>query len=178
DHPLILGHSLGGIITLWWAAQHPDQAKALVIEDSPLRSGEEFRPAFEGWLQLNAMPYDELVDAYTAEHPEWPREIAATRARAMTNTKRAVFQELMDDSMANDGNDRIREIVNIQSPVLLIHGDQQTGGMVHPDDITSLKNRLPNVQTTRISGGSHTLHRSAKDAFLNAAIPFLRVHTS
>src|SRR5699024_7562122 len=82
DHPLILGHSLGGIITLWWAAQHPDQAKALVIEDSPLRSGEEFRPAFEGWLQLNAMPYDELVDAYTAEHPEWPREIAETRARA------------------------------------------------------------------------------------------------
>lgn len=178
DHPLIIGHSLGGIIALWWAAKHPDKAQALVIEDSPLRSGEDFRPAFEGWLQLNAMPYDALLAHYTSENPDWPREIAETRARAMACTKRAVFQELMDDSLAHHGVDRIREIEGVRSPVLLIHGDIPTGGMVHPDDIAALPQRLPNAITIRIPGGGHTLHRSTKDAFLAAAVPFLKDHAA
>src|SRR5699024_3661587 len=131
---------------------------------------------FEGWLQLNAMPYHELVAWYAQENPEWPREIVESRAYAMTNTKRAVFQELMDDSLAHEGADRISEIEGVQSPTLLVHGDLETGGMVQPEDIVSLPSRLPNAQTIRIPGGSHTLHRSSKDAFLAAAIPFLKEH--
>lgn len=176
EHPLIMGHSLGGIITLWWAARHPSQAKALVIEDSPLRSGEDFRPAFEEWLRLNAMPYDELVRLNRAEHPEWPEDMAASRAHAMSVTKRAVFKELMADSMNNHDVDRIAEIEGIGSPVLLVHGDYQTGGMVHPDDVDGLQRRLANARTVRIPGGSHTLHRSSKEAFLAAAVPFLLEH--
>lgn len=175
-NPLIMGHSLGGIITLWWAARHPSQAKALVIEDSPLRSGEDFRPAFEEWLRLNAMPYEDLVDLNMAEHPEWSREMAESRAHAMFSTKRPVFQELMADSLANHGADRISEIERISSPVLLIHGDHQTGGMVHPEDIAALPKRLPNARTVRIPNGSHTLHRSSKAEFLAAAVPFLLEH--
>lgn len=173
EHPMILGHSLGGIITLWWATKHPSQAKALVIEDSPLRSGEDFRPAFEEWLRLNAMPYEELVKLNMVEHPEWPLSMAESRARAMSVTKRAVFEELMADSMANHDVDRIAEIERITSPVLLVHGDYQTGGMVHPDDIESLPQRLANAQTVRIPGGSHTLHRSSEEEFLAAVVPFL-----
>jgi pimeloyl-ACP methyl ester carboxylesterase len=176
ENPLIMGHSLGGIITLWWAARHPDQAKALVIEDSPLRSGEDFRPAFEEWLRLNAMPYEELVELNVAEHPEWPRDMAESRAHAMSVTKRAVFEELMADSMANEGIDRLGEIEGITSPVLLVHGDYQTGGMVHPEDIAALPQRLSNARTVRIPGGGHTLHRSSKEEFLAAAVPFLLEH--
>lgn len=176
EHPLIIGHSLGGILTLWWAAKHQRQAKALVIEDSPLRSGEDFRPAFEGWSELNAMTYDELVAYYAKENPEWPRDIVESRAWSMTNTKRAVFKELMADSMANEETDRISEIEDILSPVLLVHGDPETGSMVHPDDITALPNRLADAQTIRIPDGGHTLHRSSKDAFLTAVVPFLLEH--
>jgi pimeloyl-ACP methyl ester carboxylesterase len=177
ENPLIIGHSLGGIISLWWAARHPSQAKALVIEDSPLRSGEDFRPAFEEWLRLNAMPYEELVELNMTEYPEWSREMAESRAHAMFSTKRAVFQELMADSMANEGVDRLREIEGIKSPVLLVHGDYQTGGMVHPEDIVALPQRLPNARTVRIPGGGHTLHRSSKEEFLAAAVPFLLEHS-
>lgn len=176
EKPLIIGHSLGGIIALWWAARHPTQAGAIVAEDSPLRSGEDFRSSFDGWLRLNAMPYEELVTYYTIENPEWPREISEARAHGMVNTKRAVFQELRDDSLANHGKDRISEIESIASPVLLIHGDYQTGGMVHPADIDALPNRLPNAQTIRIPGGGHVLHRSSRGEFLAAAVPFLLNH--
>jgi len=176
EHPLIVGHSLGGILTLWWAAKHPSQGRALVIEDSPLRSGEEFRPAFENWLKLNAMTLPDLAEHYAAENPDWSAELVQSRARAMTTTKRAVFQELMQHSMANEGVDRISEITAITSPVLLVHGDYETGSMVQPDDIEALPNRLPNAQTVRIPGGDHTLHRSSKDAFLATAVPFLLKH--
>lgn len=176
ENPLIIGHSLGGIITLWWAARHPETARAMVIEDSPLRSGEDFRPAFENWLKLNAMPYEELAALYASENPEWPRDIVESRAWAMSVTRRAVFQELMDDSMAHHGVDRIAEIESIRSPVLLVHGDYETGGMVHPHDAAILPDRLPNARTHRIPGGGHTLHRSSKEEFLAAAVPFLLAH--
>ncbi len=60
-HPLIMGHSLGGIVTLWWAAKHPGRAAGLVVVDSPLRSGKEFMPAFDDWLSQNAMQEDDLA---------------------------------------------------------------------------------------------------------------------
>lgn len=176
EQPLVIGHSLGGILTLWWAARYPGRARALVIEDSPLRSGEEFRPAFDGWLKLNAMPYPELVAHYRKENPTWPQNMLEARARTMINTKRAVFQELRDDSLSHDGVDRIGELEGITSPVLLVHGDHQTGSMVHPEDVVALPQRLPNATTIRIPGAGHTLHRSSRDTFLAAVIPFLLEH--
>lgn len=172
--PLVVGHSLGGIVALWWAAKHPSRAAALVIEDSPLRSGEDFRPAFDGWLRLNAMPVDTLTEYYLGENPSWSPKMAAARARTMTTTKRAVFAELREDSLANDGNDRIEEITKITSPALLIHGDPETGSKVHPEDVAAFSNRLPNARTYRIPGGGHTLHRSFREGFLAAAVPFLK----
>src|SRR5699024_1409511 len=41
NHQIVLGHSLGGIIALMWAAKKPKTPRALIIEDSPLRSGED-----------------------------------------------------------------------------------------------------------------------------------------
>ena len=176
DRPLIIGHSLGGLITLWWAARHPDRAPALVIEDSPLRSGEDFRPAFENWLRLNAMPLDELRAAYAAERPTWKPEAIDTRARQMHATTRPVIEELMADSMAHHGVDRLAEIEHVESPVLFIHGDMDTGGMVHPDDLHAFGRRLPDATVRRIPKGGHSLHLETPRAFLELAVPFLTRH--
>jgi pimeloyl-ACP methyl ester carboxylesterase len=176
--PLIMGHSLGGLITLWWAARHPDRAAALVIEDSPLRSGEDFRGAFDGWLRLNAMPLDELRAAYAAERPTWNPETVDARARQMHATARPVIEELMADSMANQGVDRLAEIEHVASPVLLIHGNLESGGMVHPEDAAAFARRLPNAAVARMPGGGHSLHTERARAFLALAIPFLERHAA
>lgn len=178
DHPLIMGHSLGGLITLWWAARHPGRAAGLVIEDSPLRSGEDFRSAFDGWIHLNALPTRQVAAHYAAEHPKWKPETAQRRAEMMTSTARNVFAELRADSLANHGVDRIAEIEGVSSPVLLIHGDLESGGMVHPDDKDAFQRRLANASTHRIQGGSHGLHTDHARAFLAAAMPFLKEHAS
>ena len=172
--PIVLGHSLGGIIAMYWAAQHPGVARALVIEDSPLRSGEEFRSAFEGWLALNAMPPAELRAWYAAKNPTWSDAILDTRTAAMASTARAAITELMQASMANDGLDDSPALTQITEPVLLLHGDIEYGSMVHPDDITDLPNRIQDVAIRRVQGAGHTIHRSHSDAWLNHVRDFVR----
>lgn len=174
--PLIVGHSLGGIVSLWWAARHPDVAAALVIEDSPLRSGENFMPTFDDWLALNAMQPHDLRGRYAEENPHWSRELVDERTALMSTTARNVFVELRADSLAHHGIDRIAEIEGILSPALLIHGDVDTGGMVVPADADGFTRRVLNARTIRIPGGGHTLHRDRLDEFLDAALPFLREH--
>jgi pimeloyl-ACP methyl ester carboxylesterase len=87
-----------------------------------------------------------------------------------------VFSELYADSMAHEGVDRIAEITGIQSPVLLIHGDLETGGMVHPADAAALQERLAHARAVHLAGASHRIHAERAAEFLAAAIPFLKEH--
>jgi pimeloyl-ACP methyl ester carboxylesterase len=174
DEPIILGHSLGGISTIWWAAHHPNSARALILEDVPLRSGEEFRPAFDGWEQLNALPFATAMAYYRNERPDWPDHLVETRARDITTAKPAVITDLRAASMDNEGLDSLGDMSHITAPVLFIHGDPDTGSMVHPDDLATLPGRLPNLRISRIPGGSHTMHRNRIPEWLEIVKDFMR----
>lgn len=176
ERPLLMGHSLGGIVALWWAARHPDRAAGIVVADSPLRSGYDFAPAFDGWLKQNAMPVSELTEWYLTEHPDWTPTQARSRAEVMTGTARNVFVELRADSLAHDGVDRLAEIAHVTSPILLVRGDPETGSMVVPADAEKFAERLPNARMVRVPGAGHALHRTHTDAFMALAIPFLLKH--
>lgn len=178
ERPLIVGHSLGGLIALWWAARHPDRAAALVIEDSPLRSGEDFRDAFDNWIHLNSLPKHELRAWYAEQYPDWTPDRLDWRAETMSNVARGVFTELKADSLAHQGVDRIAEIEGITSPVLFIHGDLEAGGMVQPEDIDSFERRLANATMARVPGAGHNIHTTRGHEFLALAVPFLEQHTA
>jgi pimeloyl-ACP methyl ester carboxylesterase len=60
--------------------------------------------------------------------------------------------------------------------VLFIHGDLETGGMVHPEDIAAFERRLPSATVRRIPRGGHSMHVETPRAFLELAVPFLRRH--
>lgn len=174
EAPIILGHSLGGILTLWWAMRNPTAARALIIEDAPLRSGEEFRPAFDGWGMLNAMPFEAVREYYGSQNPHWPDHLVDTRAWDITRTKAEVIAELRQASLANEGLDSTDGMREITAPVLFIHGDRETGSMVPPDDLAALPNRLPTVRLARIPGGSHTMHRNRIPEWLDTVTGFLQ----
>jgi len=178
DRPLVVGHSLGGLATMQWAARHPDRAAAIVIEDSPLRSGEDFRDAFDTWIAQNAMPPDDLATTYQEKTPVLSRDDALRRARIMTGTAPAVFSELKADSMANHGVDRIADFVHVTSPILFLRADPEMGGMVHPDELASFASRMPNVTVVEVPDTGHNIHAERPDAFLTAVIPFLQRHAN
>lgn len=160
EHPIVLGHSLGGMITLMWAALNPDKPRAMIIEDSPLRSGDDFKEAFAGWLTLNALPQAGAKAWYAGKNPHWPEEVLEQRSFDMVNTARAAIEELKAASLSNEGLDTFSGLGAITAPLLFLQGDPDDGSMVHPEDLDALKQTLPQMQVEMFQGAGHTIHRS------------------
>jgi pimeloyl-ACP methyl ester carboxylesterase len=98
ERPAIMGHSLGGMIAMTWAVDHPATARAIVLEDAPLRGGAEHVGRLEEWRRIAAMTVDEAAAHYRAEDPAQSEEEVHRRARSITATAEAVFTELRDEA--------------------------------------------------------------------------------
>lgn len=171
--PIILGHSLGGIVTLMWASQHPDAARAIVIEDSPLRSGEDFREAFDSWLTLNALPQEAARAWYAGKNPGWSDTLLDQRSFDMVNTSRQAILELQKASLANEGLDSFAGLSSISAPLLFLQGDIATGSMVQPEDLAFLQRQIPHMGVKHFPGASHTIHRSHPEEWLETVREFI-----
>lgn len=173
EQPIILGHSLGGIITLMWAAKHPQTARAIIIEDSPLRSGSDFKEAFDGWLTLNALPHEVAMAWYAEKNPHWPEQLVRQRAFDMVNTAREAILELQASSLANEGLDSVEGLSAITARLLFLQGDGGSGSMVHPEDLAQLQQEIPHMGVKQFPGASHTIHRSHPAEWLEAVRSFV-----
>lgn len=173
ERPRIIGHSLGGLTTLRWAADHPSQAVALVLEDTTLSGGPSLRPAFDGWLALSRMSVEGAAAWYAAEYPDWSPEDCRRRAESITAVHPRVFEELRDESTSPDRPPRLAGVERITSPMLLVHGDVAAGSMVQPDDARRLRELVPELRLANIQGVGHSVHRDAREAFLAVVVEFL-----
>ncbi len=175
DRPLILGHSLGGIIALTWAVDHPDTAAAIALEDTGLRGGPELKPAFDGWIALASMTPERAAAYYAGEHPDWSADDCRRRAESITAVPAAVFTELRDENLrpAAERGDRVASLAGIRSPLLLVHGDSTAGGMVHPEDVARFAATVAGARVARVPGAGHSVHRDYPEAFLAVVVPFL-----
>lgn len=173
EHPIILGHSLGGIITLMWAAMNPSRPHALIIEDSPLRSGGDFREAFDGWLMLNALPQAAARDWYETKNPDWSADLLDQRSFDMVNTARAAIEELREISLSNNGLDSFAGLEAITAPLLFLQGDPDAGSMVIPEDLEAMQQLLPQMEVEQFPGAGHTIHRSHPEEWLERVQAFI-----
>ena len=176
EHPLIAGNSLGGLVAWEWASRHPSRAAAIVLEDAPLTPSAGDDARFDDWIALASSTPAEAAARFRLEHPEWSDEECERRATSITSTHPGVFAESRTANKAS--NNRLAQIAAIELPMLLVHGDPATGGMVSDQDAAAFAQAAPNGRAVKIAGGSHALHRDSTAAFLAAALPFLREHAS
>jgi len=174
--PLILGHSLGGMVAWRWASEHPDSAARIVIEDAPLHGGSSSLAMFDDWIELASLTPERAAARYQRDHPDWAPADCARRAESITSTSPAVFAEMraLQASHGDEDEDRFGPIAKIQTPMLLIYGDESAGGMVTPAEATRFQQIARHGSLVRIEGGSHALHRDFTEQFLAAAVPFLK----
>lgn len=175
--PLIVGHSLGGIVALEWAVGHPDEAAAIVAEDVPLSTGPGAEATFATWISMNEMPFEALFARYQSELPHLAEAQIRGRAESMAGTAPAVFREELAASRASRGNDEIARLAAVTSPILLIHGDVETGGLMPPHDVQRFAATVPAGHVARIAGGTHSMHRDRPDDFIRLVVPFLHAHS-
>jgi len=178
DRPLILGHSLGGMAALEWATGQADRARALVIEDSPMHHGGEIADElFANWIALCQMSPEDAEAAYLEAFPEMDPDSAHARGLSITATALPVFTELRDFMLPRAGASVIATYRDIESPVLLVHGDVEQGGMVPVDDATAFTATVRNGVAVRIPDGGHGLHDGKTEDFLATVVPFLAAHS-
>ena len=173
ERPILIGHSLGGLTAVTWAKRHPDTALAIVLEDMPLSGGPERSPLLEEWAELAAMPVEEIVEHYRLNYPGWSEEDSIRRAHMLTATQQAVFLEMRRHAMTGTGIDYLAGLAAIQSPITLLHGDIDAGGLVPEEGAARFATLGPNFTAVRIPGGSHALHRDTNEAFLRETRAFL-----
>jgi pimeloyl-ACP methyl ester carboxylesterase len=172
----ILGHSLGALVALYWASQHPAQAAALVVEDPSLRVPPDIVEAFDGWQQLAALTPAQAAAWYRQEYPDWSDEDCLRRAETITSTAPGVFAELRaeaQEALTTGTRDRMHILAGVQIPTLLLYGNLELGSMVAPVDAERFVQIMPRGRAMQLPGAGHSLHRDASDAFLEAVIPFL-----
>lgn len=176
ENPRVMGHSLGGLITLFWASRHPTRAAALVLEDPPLHTEPDVLGLFDGWQQLASLSPAEAAAWYRQEYPDWDDEDCVRRAEAITSTAPGVFADLRaatEEALANGTTDRTEILAGIQSPALLLCGNPELGGMVDPRDAQRFVRIMPRGEAVYFSTAGHGLHRDATSQFLEVVIPFL-----
>ena len=176
QEPRIMGHSLGALVTLIWASEHPSRAAALVVEDPSLRVPPDIVEAFDGWQQLAALSPAQAAAWYRQEYPDWSDEDCLRRAETITATAPGVFAELRAEAqaaLASGTTDRMHILSGVQSPTLLLYGSVELGSMVAPVDAEQFAQIMPHGRVIQIPEAGHSLHRDASDAFLEAVIPFL-----
>jgi esterase len=176
EQPRIMGHSLGALVALVWASQHPSRAAALVLEDPSLRTPPTILEAFDGWQQLAALTPVQAAAWYRQEYPDWSDEDCLRRAETITSTAPGVFAELRAEAeaaLANGTTDRMHILAGVQSPALLLHGNPELGGTVLPEDAQRFLQIMPRARSVYFPLVGHHLHRDATAAFIAAVSPFL-----
>ena len=185
-HPVVMGHSLGGLLTLMLADKHPEDVSKLIIADSlpfytvlfaPTATVESARPIAEGLkAQMTGMPADQFAAMAPRSAAAMVINADAQKlvAASAISSDRAVFAEAMYEDMLTDLR---TNVATIKTPTLMLYPYDAT---VAPD-VTKIDavyqeayKPMPNVKLVRIDESRHFMMYDQPAKFDAAVEAFLK----
>lgn len=169
DKPFLVGHSMGAMTAMRAAANSPDLARALVLEDPPLL---DLRP--EAMINENVRAgqenkkesREERIARVRAENPAWVEEEIQPWAASKEQYDPEVFRLNFDEPW--------RDILaRIECPFLLVTGDPERGAIVTPDQAAESVRLAGHGGIARIIGAGHCIHRDRFSESMKAVRAFL-----
>lgn len=172
--PAVMGHSMGGGITLALAGLYPDLPGAIILEDAGPLHPEDFPHRLPGrnpgqmlLERLQNKTRDDLIAEQRTER-KWPEAELQPwadaklrfnpRAAALDPTSGVDWQELLPC---------------ITCPALLITADLDRGAMVTPVRAAEMQQQVPHLQIAHIPGAGHNVRREQFERFMDVVRPFL-----
>jgi len=171
--PAVIGHSLGGTVAQFTEATYPRWARRVVIEDSPLQLDSHDRRAAllaKAYLRMYERPIADIEAHFRRRHADW----SEAQVRDAVLASRATAPAVLHEYLAHAPLTLDETLHGMHCPVLLVHGDEESGGFVSDADVGIYLAALPDGQAIQISGAGHGIHARKPDAFAAAVLPFLR----
>jgi pimeloyl-ACP methyl ester carboxylesterase len=185
EHPIVLGHSLGGIVAMVYATRYPNHPSRLVLSSTSTQPtvGERSFDVFERlggqraraaamafWIgpdERSLAKYEALcMPIYTRTAPPEGFYERAVRNPAM----RLVFFETELRRL-----DLLKQLDRIKCPTLIVAGeDDPITPIADMEDIEAAI-RPDLVRLERFAGAGHGVYRDRPDAFFSILRDFIRV---
>ncbi len=176
DRPIIVGHSMGGRVTLTTALRQPGIARALVIVDMGPEISPEGAKTIQNFVIKNTEfdDLEEFLDNVVRYDPFRSREhIGRTIKYNMLRRVDGKYVSKVDHRRLPMRNSdlTLEEMRTLDLPVLVIRGAESN--ILPADAADRFATALPQGQLVTVERTGHNVHSGNTPGFLEAITPFL-----
>lgn len=182
DRPVVVGHSMGGMNSMTFAARHPDQLRALVLIDVgpevTVDGAQQVRQFVAGPYEMDSL--DEWVEHTHRYYPfrskEGIRKRLAVSLRETPGGRMAKqfderFRQAEFRGVAESRSDIWDTARALQCPTLLLHGEKSP--VLKREQAEAFANAVASVRLVTIPEAGHSVAGDQPDAFTAAVSEFL-----
>ncbi len=176
---VLIGHSMGGAVSLLYAATYPGRVKALVVVDSTVNLSPDRIAALRDVGSRSGRSYatkDELVGKYrlrpgdSLATPDVVRHIASRSAKEQSD---GTWRHKFDRNVyaTREVNDVRPHWNRLRVPVLLVKG--QLSDRLSAAVFEDIKSRCPQAELVEVSRSGHHITLDNPGEFIDKVKPFL-----
>jgi pimeloyl-ACP methyl ester carboxylesterase len=185
--PVVIGHSLGGLLTLMLADKYPGDVRKMVIVDTLPFYAMLFNPAatVDGVKpQADAIKQQLLSltpEQYAAMQPMMAAQLVKNTdaqkivAASSTSTDRAVMVEAMVEDLQTDLRG---DLATVKTPALVLYEHdatlQQPDASAYEQTMQAGYKTMPNAKLVRVDGSRHFIMYDQPEKFDEAVEAFLK----
>lgn len=178
DRLTVIGHSMGGLVTLHLMLEHPELVERAVLVDIAPEVSREGAKTIRGFIANNWEfdSVDEFVEA-VLRHDALRPEAHVRRTARYNLHKRAdgkfisKHQRRLASSTASQALVTLDRAGEVSCPVLLVRGDQSQ--ILSPEAAQRFVDALPQAELATVPDAGHNVHGQNTLGFLDAVLPFL-----
>jgi pimeloyl-ACP methyl ester carboxylesterase len=169
--PILLGHSMGGMIAAVVASRKPNLLRGLILADPTFLSPKVQREVRDSDVadqhrRILNMSLEELVADARNRHPNRSEETLKLFARARLQTSMAAF-----DVLTPPNPDYKMLVSAIDVPSLIVFGDKGVVSSVVAEELQCLN---PRLQVEQIREAGHSVHLDQPEQFASIVGSFVR----
>jgi N-formylmaleamate deformylase len=172
DHPVVIGHSLGGFLALWLASSNPELVGPTIIVDAAPAIGNTVdaqvaHQMSDGWRVSSPRDFAASVSDFFTPMANDARALAPVIAEVARSDRRA-FADAFDELFAMDLRP---EVANIRAPVLVVLSE-----LSPVDEVRAQTAPISSHEVVVLPGTRHFVFLDDPPAFYDAVDRFLLVH--